>query len=394
MFETISFAIKSIRRRKMRSTLTVTGIAIGVLSVVIISMIGDIGKNAVNSELDSMGISGICLRSVSGSSKMLTGNELSLVQENENVVEASPLISKITNINVHQKATQAIVWGIDSNADRIVSMKLVHGRLINKSDVKSNSKVCVVDEAFAKQHYGRSNIVGKNVMVSTGAGYDKFSVIGIVSSGGNILQGIMGEVVPTFLYAPFSTITSLSGNKGFSQIVAKLKDGVKEEEAAGRLATALNQSLNAGNTIRYENLNGQKEKLNGVLDTISLILAVIGGISLIVAGLSIMTVMLVTVNERTREIGIKKSIGAKRKAILNEFLCEALLLSLFGSIIGTIAGVSLGIIGCAIFSMPVIINIKTIAFCILFSLLIGTGFGVYPARKAAFLKPVDALRYE
>lgn len=392
MIEAIQFAWRSIRRKKMRSALTVTGIAIGVMSVVIISIIGDIGKSTVNRELDSMGISGICLRTTQVASKSLTAAELSLVQQDQTVQEASPLITKITGIVVRKRPTQAAVWGIDANAARIVSMELLHGRLMNQSDIRSNARVCVVDESFAKQSYGRSNIVGKTVDLANSGSYDQFTIVGVVSAGGNLLQGLMGDVVPTFLFAPFTTLSQLNGNQGFSQIVVQLKKGVDEDKAAAALATSLNRELEIKDAIRYENLNTQKDKLNGILDIVSLVLAVIGGISLIVAGLSIMTVMLVTVNERTREIGIKKSIGANKKTILCEFLCEALLLSIFGSIIGSITGLALGLAASMATGLPIFLNFKTIGFCVLFSVVIGVSFGVYPAKKAAALSPVEALR--
>lgn len=391
--ETIYSAARNIRRKRFRSLLTMLGIAIGVLSVVIITMIGDIGKTGINNELDSMGISGICLRLPAETGMELDGRALSIVQANPNVAEASPLLSKVTEIQIRKKNVQAMLWGVDSGADKIVSMELLFGRLINKSDVSARLKVCIVDEAFAIQAYGRSNIVGKSLKISTAGQYIPFEVIGVVSSGGNMLQSVMGQFVPNFMYAPFSTLGELSQKKGFSQIVVKLTPQADEKSAASGIGGELTASLGIKG-LRYENLNGQKEKLNGILDIVTLVLSIIGGISLVVAGLSIMTVMLVTVNERTREIGIKKSIGANKKIILCEFLTEALLLSFFGSIIGTVVGVLGGSVGCALINMPPQINIGALLFCILFSVLMGCLFGVYPAMKAASLKPVDALRCE
>lgn len=395
MFETLASSIKNIMRKKLRSMLTIVGISIGVLSVIIISIIGDVGKETINVELDSMGISGLCIRTTAAiSPNLLTRSELDMVSANENVKEASPLITKVCEIIVRKRRTQAILWGIDSNVDDIVSMELLYGRMINKKDINSNAKVCIVDETFAQSNYKRSNIVGKTVSLFVEGSYVDFKVVGVVSSGGNILQGIMGEMVPSFLYAPFTTLTSLSQSPSFSQIVVTLNEGKDEAIATGNLIRELNNKLGTADGVRVENLNQQKEKLNSVLNIVTLILSVIGGISLVVAGLSIMTVMLVTVNERTREIGIKKAIGASKKIILLEFLSESLLLSFIGSIIGCIIGITIGVLGCLIVSVPIVINLGTVLFCILFSVGIGILFGVYPALKAAGLKPVDALRFE
>ena len=141
-----------------------------------------------------------------------------------------------------------------------------------------------------------------------------------------------------------------------------------------------------------ENLNSHKEQLNSVLDIVTTVLSIIGGISLVVAGLSIMTVMLVSVHERTREIGIKKSIGASKSAILFEFLAESLFITLIGGLAGAAIGTAAVVCGSLMIGLDVILNFRLILFCIGFTMIVGVLFGVYPAVKAAGLKPVDALR--
>ena len=387
--------LKNMFRKKLRTILTITGIGIGVLSVVVISLIGEVGKGALNSELNSMGIGGLYVQSVSDSDSKIFGEaELQAIRKNENVIGATPLITKMMKIQARGLQSQAVVWGIDETATDIVSLDLKYGRMIHKSDVSSSAPVCIVDESFAQMFYKRDNIVGKTIQVKLDNQLVDFTVIGVVSSGGNILQGIMGDFVPTFLYAPFTTLSRYSGNDHFSQMVAKLSPTADEAAAEASIATMLNQELAGAGTVKVENLNTQKDKLNGILDIVTMILSIIGGISLVVAGISIMTVMLVTVHERTREIGIKKSIGANRRTILLEFLAEAFLLSLTGSIAGAALGLAIGFTGCAVLGLAFAVNIQSILFCIFFSLLTGILFGVYPAMKAAKLKPVDALRHE
>lgn len=395
MIDCIIGSIKNIMRKKMRSALTITGISIGVLSVVIISIIGNIGKVVLNSELSSMGIGGICIRATEGTSTVrLSEKELNVIQQNSNVKAATPLMTSVSYVTARSKAAQCIVWGIDSNAKDIVSLELLHGRLINKSDISNKAKVCIVDEAFAKERYKRTNIVGKTVKIKINGISENFEIVGVVTSGGNLLQGVMGDIVPTFVYAPFTTVSEYSKNEGFTQIVAKLNNGTDDVIATNNIVSDLSKTLSGSQTVQVENLNQQKDKLNGILDGVTLILTAIGGVSLLVSGLSIMTVMLVTVNERTREIGIKKSIGANKKIIVVEFLSEALILSLIGSIIGATLGISIASLGAFIFKSPIVINFKSILFCIAFCSLTGILFGVYPAIKAAKLKPVDALRFE
>lgn len=388
-------SLKNMFRKKLRTMLTITGIAIGVLSVVIISLIGEVGKDTLNEELNSMGIGGFYVRTVSDTEGQYFGiPELETVRANAGVDGATPLISNMMKIRARGLQSQAVVWGIDETASDIVSMDLKYGRLLRASDVKGKTNVCVVDESFAQMFYKRDNIVGKTVSVRIDNHYVDFTVVGIVASGGNILQGLMGEIVPTFLYTPFTTLAKYTGSDEFSQIVAKLAPDTNENIAESSITAALDKQLSGKATVKVENLNSQKEKLDGILDIVTMILSVIGGISLMVAGLSIMTVMLVTVHERTREIGIKKSIGANRKTILLEFLTEAFLLSLVGSLVGLTAGLLLGGAGCAVLGLQMSVNLQSIGVSVLFSVAIGILFGVYPAVKASKLKPVEALRCE
>lgn len=395
LLDGIFSGIKNIFRKKVRSILTIIGISIGVLSVVVISIIGEVSKFALNSELQSMGIGGLCIRASGDYGTIPLGeDELLNVQQSEAVTAATPLMTSVTNVMVRDKLSQCIVWGIDTNTADVVSLELLYGRLINKSDISNQKQVCIVDQAFAQSLYKRDNIVGKSVSLNLDSKLQEFTVVGVVSSGGNILQGLMGDIVPTFLYAPFTTIAKLSKKQGFTQIVAKLDESYDEEAAISTISHNLGEEIgykSANPVINIENLNQQKDKLNSMVDAATLILGAIGGISLLVSGLSIMTVMLVTVNERTREIGIKKSIGATKKLILFEFLVEALILSLIGSIIGVAGGIAIGLVGSAAFSIPMKLNAGTIGFCIIFCVFIGVMFGVYPATKAAKLKPVDAL---
>ncbi|MBM6920710.1 ABC transporter permease [Phocea massiliensis] len=389
--EVFSFAIRHIFRKKVRAMLTIAGILIGVLSVVIVSIIGDVGKKAVNAELDSMGIGGLCISAAEqNQQKEFSDMLLEAVQENPYVDEATPLLTKMISIRVCTKKTQSVVWGIGSNAAQIVSLELVHGRLISEEDVRTKAAVCIVDESFAQMHYKRTNIVGKTVELLSDSGYQPFTVVGVVRSGGSLLQGLMGDVVPTFLYAPYSALT---GQK-ITKIVAKLSQEVNETEACASVLATLDTQAGVTQGYQAENLNQQKDRLNGIMDIVTLILSAIGGISLIVAGLSIMTVMLVTVRERTREIGIKKAIGATRKMILFEFLAESFLLSVFGSLTGALLGGAVGLIGCVTMGIPFSVNLNSVLLCILFAVGMGVVFGVYPAAKASALSPADALRVE
>lgn len=384
-------SLKSIFRKKARSVLTMLGVAIGVFSVVIISSIGDVGKDVINQELNSIGIDGVMIGvDSSKTSKTIGEEQLQLVQKNSVVKQSMPLMMKYSTVSAHGNSDQCVVFGVDKTVESMVSLDLLHGRMLNQADINGQETNCIVDESYAKNMYGRSNIVGKEILIQLNGVEQDFTVVGVVASGGNMLQGMMGEYIPCFLYAPITTIQKGYNAKGYDQIMIKL---VNDSNDITQLQTELEQQLGEGN-VSVQNLVQQKDKLNGILNTVTGVLALIGGISLLVSGISIMTVMMTSVQERKKEIGIKKAIGASKGRILCEFLSESFFICLFGSIIGIVIGIACVIAGCRLFGFSFFWNWKLLFTCLGFSCGIGMLFGVYPARRAADLNPVEALRSE
>lgn len=391
MFDYVINGSKNVFRKKMRSILTMAGIAIGVVSVIVISTIGEIGKNTINREIDNIGMSGLTVRTIKSASRLFT-TQLNEVKELDSVSDAMPLMLEYTESSMRGLKTDCAVWGIDHDAQKIVSMKLLHGRYINKSDVASNASVCIVDGKYAQKIYKRTNIVGKTMRISMNGRQELFRVIGVVETGGTIMQSLIGSYVPCFVYIPYTTLKSYTGKSNFDQIAVKLKPDRDPNLAAKEIKSSLSAVVGSSDNIRVENLVAQREQLDKILEIVTLVLSIIAGISLVVAGLSIMTVMMVSVSERTREIGIKKSIGASRCKIMMEFLTESFLISGIGSLAGLAVGVIFSALGCAAAGIPPLLNRGMILFSVLFATGIGILFGVYPAMQAAKLRPVDALR--
>lgn len=395
MVDYIRAAFHNLGRKRARTTLTILGIAIGVASVIIVSSISQCGTDVLSNELDSLGLSGLTItRSTEAQNVFLNENDLSIIKNCDQVEQAAPVIVNTTDVSVRKVNTKALIWGIDTKASQIISINLLYGRLFNQSDVSTGANVCLVDEAFSKNAYSRSNIVGKKVSILCGGVQEEFKVIGIIKTGSGLLQNIIGDYVPTFIYVPYTTIQAAVGRNDFDQIAVKVKPGGNPDSIGKSLLENLNRSNGTVNAFMSNNLARQKDSLTDILGIITLILSAVGSISLLVASLSIMTVMLVSVNERTREIGIKKAIGAKRSSIMLEFMFEAILISILGCLFGIGCGFMISYAGASYFGVALHVRKDIMLLAFGFSILTGTVFGVYPAYKASRLKPVDALRQE
>ncbi len=390
--ESLKSACIGLYRRKTRTIITIIGIAVGIMSVIIITSIGDLGKQIISSELESMGLGGIAIGvDTTVTSAGLSEKELSIIEDDSDVSVCMPIMVNYTNASAHDTETKCVTLGVDENAVEIASLKLLYGRTISSRDVEQENMVCVVDESFAQMMYHRSNIVGKTIQIQMGKSFFDFTVVGVVASGGNMMQGMMGEYVPTFLYIPSSIMQSLLNSTSYDQILIEISEGADSQVVTTRLTSELNDSLGVENAASAQDFVSQQATLDRIFDLVTLILTAIAGISLLVAGLSIMTVMITSVQERKREIGIKKAIGATDSRIMIEFLIESIILCLIGSVLGVIIGVLISAVAYFALSIPYIPNIKAIIFCIGFSAVSGALFGVYPAKKAARLRPVEAL---
>ncbi len=382
-------------RKKFRSFLTIASIAIGVCSVVLIGSIGEIGKEAIGQELNSLGLGSVTVSADKRfTSLKMTKEDLSLLRGTPAVESATPIVVDYSNIRMRGLVANSVLWGVDSGSSQVISLTSKFGRMINQADIASAANVCVVDSNVAQLFYKRDNIVGKQVEALIGGSYVTLEIVGVATSGGNILQTMLGEVIPSFAYIPYTTLQRYKGEDSFEQIAVTLKDQENIDAAAEQISAMINRSHNISRGFKTENISKQKDSLNNMLGIVTLILSAIAAISLVVAGLGIMTVMIVSVNERTREIGIKKSIGATRGIILMEFLIEAFIISLIGGLIGLGTGLAFVWAGCMITSMPMHLNFTQLAASVALSVGIGVVFGVYPATVAAKLKPVDALRTE
>lgn len=395
----INFAMMCIRhlyRKKSRLYSTVASIAIGVSLVVTVSFMGEIGSEIITQEIESFGIGSLTLSvNKNISSVSLTSDKLEMIREVDGVEDAIPIIMEYTQAHLKDLVSSVALWGIESGSNQIISLSAIHGRLLSAQDILERKYVCVVDENMAVAFYGRSNIVGKSAQFVINGEKHSFEVVGVVASGGNIMQNMLSGYIPFFAYIPYNILQENSGKAGFDQIAISLVEQERADEMGEQIIRNLTgQDSEKTSMYNIENMFVQKEKLNRIMDTVRLLLISISAISLIVSGLGIMTVMSASVTERTREIGIKKAMGARDRIILSEFLIEGCTISFAGSVMGCTVGM-LAVIGAsAALGIRFVASAEIPLVCILIATVIGAIFSVKPAMSAAALNPVDALSFD
>lgn len=392
MWDFFRLAVSGIRRRRARTALTAAGIAVGIAAVVIIRAISGAGTAAFAGELDGLGFGGIAVSAnaaVEGAA--LRSGDLDCLRRLDFVETAMPIVSASAQVTARGEDCGALLWGVDRGVGQAVSLRVAYGREISRADVAGRASVCMVDERLAKRLYGRADVVGKSVEVTAEGRRERYEVVGVVSAEGSILQSVAGSFVPDFIYAPYTNLQMLGGSDALSQITVRLKDGANPDYAAGVIARILGGQRGAPDAVRAENLVKQRDRLTHLLDIVTAALSAIGAISLIVSGLSIMNVMLAAVQERTREIGIKKAVGARSGKILLEFLLEAVLISLLGCAAGVGFGAGVSAAGASLLGLRLTLPLGWLAGVTALCVALGAAFGAYPALKAARMRPVKAL---
>lgn len=376
--------MKNIVLKIKRSFLTVCGIAVGVFAVVVISAVGDIGENLVDEKLKSMGMESIVVSSQNGG---LQENDVEQLKNMDFVENAMPLMSvTLKQIMPDDNETDRMLWGVDENADEVIELKVVSGRKINAGDLVSHSKVCMIDRDVAEETYGTADITGMKITLGFGNMSEEFEAVGVVDNGVSMLQSSLGGSIPSFVYIPYTTFGDISQKNDFDVIAVKAQANVNTEKS---IEKKLSDNLR---TVEVSNLLTQKKQLTSLMKVVSCSMTAVAGISVIISGISSMTAMMSAVNERTREIGIKKAIGARKTDIISEFLGESLLISVSGGVFGGGLGILTVITGCILFDIDIYINPVSVLSVIIFSTVTGVIFGIVPALKASSLNPVVAIR--
>lgn len=384
----------------MRSLLTMLGIIIGISSVIAIVSIGDSMKGVMDDIYKDIGKNRAMFYVYNiedfRSTDFFYMDDIELIKErfNDKITYICPSESLRSDVTLNKRTIKLSMVCVDDGYDKVQHVKMLYGRMINKGDVDRKSKVIVLEQNAALQLFNRENVTGQTIKVRIGDYLEDLLIVGVYKNDESpVLSLLQGQDMYEDSYVPFTMAFSSSyGFYGLDIFVAdKLSVGSVGEEIVKYVANLKNREIE---NYRFYTVEEDQATLNGIVGGMSIAVAAIAAISLLVGGIGIMNIMLVSVTERTREIGIKKALGARTKDVLFQFLIESATLSAIGGIVGTMFGIGLVMIGGSIISIPIVVNPLSVVIAVAFSMIIGVFFGYYPAKKAAKSDPIDALRYE
>jgi len=393
--ECIKVALEGIRTNKMRSALTMLGIIIGVAAVITVVAIGKVGQTAIMSTLEGIGTNLFQVYPKSDENGYLTLADMMTLQDVETIKSLATDIQYISPVNdfslmakYERKSKRVYTYGVWPEYQHIRNVKLEKGRFLSEADETAGRRVVVIDTKLAQDLFGKEEALNKQI--------DLFgvsmTVIGIAKRDDSFLMG--GPDYPSSVYIPFTTMNNIF-NLGYVPYAEGSAVSKEKTESAMKQAKQILEKRHHTEG-RYEaiSLKDELEEIDTIMNILQLVIGSIAAISLLVGGIGVMNIMLVSVTERTREIGIRKALGAEYKHIMIQFLIEAVVICTIGGTIGMLIGLGGGLIVALVAKVPPVITPSIFVIAFGFSTAIGIFFGLYPARKAAKMNPVEALRYE
>lgn len=382
--QTLKIAIRAIISNKLRSFLTMLGIIIGVMSVVILVSIGQGTTSSITDSISSMG-SNLLTAKITSEDVTITNEDITSLTEYSSIEAIAPVSTTSTTVKNGTTTYSTTIVGATPSYNQVQEVNVQSGRNLVDSDLEWRTNVAVIGTDVATELFDTWDVIGETITFSNRT----FTIVGLLEEGGSSSYGSKDDVI----LIPLTTAQRITGDSSITQFYALVNDSSNVTKAENLMNMFLLQLIRDEDGFSVYNQSEVLSTMDDVSNTLSLMLAGIAAISLLVGGIGIMNIMLVSVTERTKEIGIRKAIGAKRIHILGQFLIEALILSVLGGLFGIL----FSYVGLELYNylaeQSIIISWNVASVTILFCGILGIVFGGYPAAKASKLLPIDALRY-
>jgi putative ABC transport system permease protein len=397
-------AARALVRNKLRAILTMLGIIIGVASVIAMLAVGEGSKRSITEQISSMGTNVIMVMpnmqrrggvSLGSSSSMALkySDVVTIRNEATAIADVSPEIRANGQVIYGNQNTQTTVYGVSEEYLSIRKLKIQSGRLFTENEIKSMSKVCILGQTVVENLFGEgSDPVGLTIRIKN----LPFEVIGTLEDKG---ESGMGQDQDDLILAPYTTVQRRLAaidyiNGIYASAVTEDKSAMAIDEVTEILRRTHKLNESDEDDFRVMSQSELIETMSSVTDILTYLLGAIAGISLLVGGIGIMNIMFVSVTERTREIGLRMSVGGRGQDILKQFLVESIILSILGGALGVLFGYLIAKVAGTLIGTTTFVTTQSVVLALVVCFIIGVFFGWYPARKAANLNPIDALRYE
>ena len=401
VWSTVVLAVRAIRRNLMRAFLTILGIVIGVSAVISLVTLGNGATRAVSDQISSLGSNLLMVnpgqrlgpgRETAGAPKFKAADATAIETQIGGLKGVAPTVStSVTAVHMANNWSTTIT-GTTAPYFSISNWKLAAGRTFNEAEERAGKAVCVIGDTVRRELFGRQNPIGGELRIKQSS----CEVVGLLQAKG---QGAMGMDQDNTVVMPLRTVQRrLTGNQDVGTLLVSLKDGASSEKVKNEIEGLMRErrkiAENEDDNFNVLDTRQIAETLSGTTRVMTMLLGAVAAVSLLVGGIGIMNIMLVSVTERTREIGIRLAIGALEREVLLQFLVEAVVLSAFGGFVGIVLA-TLATAGLArVIQVPYLFNPQINVLAFLFSAAIGVIFGFFPARRAAQLDPIEALRHE
>lgn len=424
LWENIMLAITSLLANKMRALLTMLGIIIGIGSVIGILTVGDSLQGSINANIQTLGANNITVAlqakeaesqagppgfvtALQGRSSGAADKDLITDQMLKNLIATFPQDIAALSITENVGSGQAKdgknyanlnLIGVNADFRQANDLTILRGHFLSKSETDSFKKIAVVSEKLVENMFGEKDPLGETIDIVVNNVTEKYTIVGVyeyIASSINPTTSSEKDL-STSVYIPLAAAIHRTGSTGYQYVTVVASTNTNSVSFASTLESYFNiyYAANPDYQVRAYSMESLADTINTIMGTLTIAISLIAAISLLVGGIGVMNIMLVSITERTREIGTRKALGATNSSIRIQFIVESVIICLIGGAIGILLGIALGTIGAYFLGYPAVASFGNIALAVGFSMAIGIFFGYYPANKAAKLDPIEALRYE